>query len=327
MMKIVFCAKLNRLWLERIEGLRHEFPEVDFITDEDIIDREIEDADGLVAGSVSPGLLQKAKKLEIIFVPMAGVDGLPLDFMGEHHIRIANVHGNAPYVAERSIALALSFYGKIINYHDDLKDFRWHGFWALRGVDDTWDSIQGRTCAVIGTGEIGKHIAKYLKAFDCRVIGFKKRPVTERIECFDEITQDLTEALGKSELVFVTLPLTKETRGMFSAEVLATMKGKFLVNVGRGNVVDEEGLYQALKKGILKGAAIDAWYNYPEGGKTQASPSRYPIHELPNAVLSPHIAGFTPQSARMNIEQSIENIRSYIQTGKPRFEVDPELMY
>ncbi|MFH1242272.1 MAG: NAD(P)-dependent oxidoreductase, partial [Pseudomonadota bacterium] len=109
--------------------------------------------------------------------------------------------------------------------------------------------------------------------------------------------------------------------------ILATMKGKFLVNVGRGGVVDEEGLYQALKKGILKGAAMDAWYTYPEKGKTTAPPSRYPIHELPNVVLSPHLAGFTPQSARLNIEQTIENIRSFIETGKARSEVDPDLMY
>lgn len=326
-MKVVFYTKLNRLWLERIERLRHEFVEVDFVTEKTSVDREIKNADALVAGAIQPKVLQDAKNLKIIFVPYAGVDALPLDFIKEHHIRISNVHGNARYVAERAIALTLSFYGKIIDYHNDLKNFQWHGLWAKGSMDDTWDSIQGRTCAVIGTGEIGKYIAKYLKIFDCRVIGFKKRAVTEQIEFFDEITVDLNEALDKSELVFVTLPLTEETRGMFSAEILATMKGKFLVNVGRGGVVEEEGLYQALKKGILKGAAIDTWYSYPERGKTNANPSKYPISELPNVVLSPHLAGFTPQSARLNIEQAIENIRSFIQTGIARSEVDPGLMY
>lgn len=326
-MKICFYAKLNPFWLERIERLRGEFPEVDFVTDKGIIDREIEYADGLVAGEISAKVLQDARNLKIIFVPYAGVDALPLDIIRNHSIRISNVHGNARYVAERAIALALSFYGKVIDYHDDLKNFRWHGFWAKASVEDTWDSIQGRTCAVMGTGEIGKYIAKFLKSFDCTVIGFKKRPVTDGIQFFDEITMDLNEALDKSELVFVTLPLTEETREMFSAKILATMKGKFLVNVGRGGVVDEEGLYQALKKGILKGAAIDAWYTYPEKGKTAAPPSRYPIHELPNVVLSPHLAGFTPQSARLNIEQTIENIRSFVETGKAISEVDPDLMY
>ena len=98
------------------------------------------------------------------------------------------------------------------------------------------------------------------------------------------------------------------------------MNGKFLVNVGRGDAVDEEGLYEALKEGILRGAAIDVWYQYPKGGETTAEPSKYPIHELPNVVLSPHLAGFTPQSARLNIEQTIENIRAFLKTGKAVFE-------
>ncbi len=326
-MKIVFYTKLNRLWLEKIEKLRHEFPKVDFVTEKKLVKGEMKNADAIVAGAIPLNVLPDIKNLEIIFVPYAGVDALPLDFIRENRIRISNVHGNAPYVAERAIALTLSFFGKIIEYHNDLKNSQWHGLWGKGTVDDTWDSIQGRTCAVIGTGQIGRHIAKYLKRFDCRVIGFKKRPVVEKIEFFDAITTRLNEALDKSDLVFVTLPLTQETRGMISAEILATMKGKFLVNVGRGKVVDEEGLYQALRKGILRGAGIDTWYNYPEKGKPNVTPSKYPIHELPNVVLSPHTAGFTPQSMRLNTGQAIDNIRSFLQTGKAKFEVDPDLMY
>ena len=86
-------------------------------------------------------------------------------------------------------------------------------------------------------------------------------------------------------------------------------------------------MYRALEEGILTGAGIDTWYNYPEKGETKAKPSKYPIHKLPNVILSPHLAGFTSQAAGLNIEQTIENIRSYIQTGKAKFEVDPDVMY
>jgi phosphoglycerate dehydrogenase-like enzyme len=326
-MKFLFYTKLNRLWLEKIEQLRKEFSEVDFVTDVQKVDKEIKNAEGIVTGEITLEVIQSAKKLKIIFVPYVGIDALPLDYIKTYGIRISNVHGNARYVAERCVALALSFYGKIIDYHNDLKKFQWHGYWAKGTVSDTWESIQGKTCAVIGTGEIGKYIARYLNVFDCRIIGFKKTPVTEKPDCFDEITTDLNEALEKSELIFVTLPLTEDTKGMFSAEILTRLKGKFLVNVGRGLVVDEEGLYRALKEGILIGAGIDTWYNYPEKRETTAKPSGFPIHELPNVILSPHVAGFTPQAAGINIEQTIENIRSYIQTGKAKFEVDPDLMY
>ena len=326
-MKIVFHNRLNPLWFQRIEELRHEFNHVDFVTDPDKVESALGSANALVTGVISLELIRRAQGLEIIFVPFAGVDGLPLDYARERGVKISNAHGNAPYVAERGIAMALAFYGKVIDYHNDLKESRWHGFAAHRGIRDTWDSIRGKTCAIIGTGEIGKQIAKLLNVFDCRVIGFKKRPVSETPEHFEQIRFDLDEALQEGELIFICLPLTAQTKGMFSAEVLSGLKGRFLVNLGRGGIVDEEGLYRTLKNGILKGAGIDVWYEYPKEGEDKRNPSEFPIHELPNVVLSPHVAGFTPQAATLNIEQTIENIRSYIQTGKAKFEVDPDLMY
>ncbi|MFH1487684.1 MAG: 2-hydroxyacid dehydrogenase [Pseudomonadota bacterium] len=326
-MKLVFYSKLNRFWLEKIEGLQRDFDHVEFVTDRENIGEQLQSADAVVAGELTPELLRGAPNVKIIFVPYAGADALPFDQIKSRHIRVANVHGNAPYVAERAIAMALGFYGKIIDFHNDLKNTQWHGYWASGGVQDSWSSMQGRTGAVLGTGAIGQFIARYLKAFDCRVIGFKKRPADRVPDFFDEMTTDLQKAIDGSEMVFVTLPLTRDTAGLISAEILSRMKGKFLVNVGRGEVVDEKGLYVALREGVLKGAAIDVWYTYPEGGASTGEPSRYPIHELPNVILSPHLAGFTPQAARLNIEQTIENIRSYLKTGRALYELDPESMY
>jgi phosphoglycerate dehydrogenase-like enzyme len=326
-MKFVFYTKLSSGWLEQIDLLRKEFAHIEFVTNAESMEGEIPHAHALVAGEITPELLGPAARLHIIFVPYAGVDALPLEMIRERGIRISNVHVNAPFVAERCIAMALAFYGKIVDYHNDLKKFQWHGYWAKGTVDDTWNSIQGRPCAVIGAGEIGKHIAKQLKAFGCPIIGFRKRAATPLPEYFDHITLDLNEALERSELVFVALPLTPETKGMISAQILSRMRGKFLVNVGRGEIVDEEGLYRSLKDGILKGAAIDAWYTYPEKDETTAVPSRYPIYELPNVILSPHLAGFTPEAAALNITHTIQNIRSYIQTGRAVHEVDLRMMY
>lgn len=326
-MKIVFYYKLNPFWLENIENLRAEFGEVDFVTNREKIQEEMEGAQGIVAGELSLEVVRRARNLEIIFVPYAGVDALPLDYARDRKIRICNVHGNAHYVAERCIAMVLAFYGRIIDYHDDLKHSLWHGYWGGGGIKDTWESIRGKSCAIIGAGEIGKCIARYLKLFDCKVIGFRKRPIRESAEDFDEITLDLNTALDKAELVFVALPLTQETRGLLSANLLARMHGKFLVNVGRGGVVDEEGLYRALKNGTLKGAAIDVWYTYPGMGKPFGRPSGFPFEMLPNVILSPHLAGFTQQAAILNIQQTIENIRAYLRTGKALSEVDLSLMY
>jgi phosphoglycerate dehydrogenase-like enzyme len=170
-MKLVFYNKLNRFWLEKIEGLKHEFSQADFVTERDRVDVEIESA-----------------------------DALPFDLIRKHCIRVANVHGNAPYVAERAMTMALAFYGKLIDFHNDLRNRQWHGYWVTGNVKDSWTSMQGRTAAIIGTGAIGSYIARYLKAFGCRVIGFKRKPVIGVPEFFDEITLDLNRAVDQGEL-------------------------------------------------------------------------------------------------------------------------------
>ena len=87
-------------------------------------------------------------------------------------------------------------------------------------------------------------------------------------------------------------------------------------------------MYNALKDGRLKGAGLDVWYDYPSGGDPEVVyPSRFPFHELSNVVLSPHVGGLTHHAVGLNIEHTIDNIRSYLKTGRPRFEIDPGLMY
>lgn len=326
-MKLICLNRLNRRWMTLLDHLQTEFRHIEVITDQSDAEKSIQTATAVIADRFSRNTLQKAQQLEMIFVPYAGIDALPLDQIKQRRIRVANIHGNAPYVAERAVALALTFYGKIIEYHNDLKHAHWHGFWVGKGARDTWDSIDGKTCAIIGAGQIGQQIAKRLKPFGCRTLGFRRSAVAQTLTYFDEITLDLEHAIRQSELVFVCLPLTPATRGIFNENLLGRMADKFLVNVGRGELVDESALYQSLEKGILKGAAIDTWYRYPQKGDAKTPPSIYPLSELPNVILSPHVAGFTSQSAQLNIEGTMENIRSYLKTGHPKWEVDIQQMY
>ena len=141
------------------------------------------------------------------------------------------------------------------------------------------------------------------------------------------MTADLADAIADAELVFVALPLTPATEGLLSREILAGMKGKFLVNVGRGGIVDEEGLYRALTEGILTGAAIDTWYTYPAKGETAGAPSRFPIHELPNVVLSPHVAGSTWEAVANNADQTVDNVAEWLRTGTCASKVDLRASY
>ncbi|MFC1840312.1 2-hydroxyacid dehydrogenase [Thermodesulfobacteriota bacterium] len=324
-MKILFFKSPVMIWDNIIDELKNEFPEVQFIPHSKITDKDIAEAEAFV-GVTSSKNIEKAENLKIIFINFTGPDMLPFDLVRKKGVRLSNTHGNARYVAERALAMTMTFYGRMMLFHDDLKAGKWHGIWGGDGTDDSWESLYGKSCAIIGTGEIGKWIAHYLKPFNCKITGFKKRPFSEKIKNFDKITTDLTEALEGSEIIFIALPLTDETRDLFTPGILSTMKGKFIINVGRGEVIDEEGLYNSLKNGILKGAALDVWYSYPDFGDN-GNPSKYPFHELENVLFSPHVGGSIVEASEVNLNQTVENIKAYLKTGNPVFEVDISTRY
>ncbi|MFO7850177.1 MAG: NAD(P)-dependent oxidoreductase, partial [Spirochaetia bacterium] len=233
-MKVLFYQKLNSLWREKLQPLFDEFPSVEFVTDYTTAEEHLEDADILVGGKPDRSAIERAKNLSYIVVPFAGVNHLPLDIVRERGIRVSNSHGNAFYVAERTLAMILAFYGKIIEYHNDMKERKlWHGFWVGQGLDDTWESIEGKSCTVLGTGEIGMALAALLKPFGIRMVGYKRTPVKTPPEGFDEMVYDLDEALGTGEIVIVALPATEQTAGLLDRPRLSRMGGKFLVNIGR----------------------------------------------------------------------------------------------
>jgi phosphoglycerate dehydrogenase-like enzyme len=223
--------------------------------------------------------------------------------------------------------MTLAFYGRLVEYHNALRATQWHGFWVGRGAEDEWHSLFGRSCAIFGTGAIGVALARMLKAFDCSVVGYRRRADALLPPYFDRIETDLAKAVQEAELLFIALPLTPATEGLFTKELLLSAQGKFLVNVGRGPIVDEEGLYLALKNGILKGAAIDTWYTYPQGGATTGAPSRFPIHELPNVILSPHVAGSTRDAVELRVGETVQNITEWLTTGRCSRAADLREMY
>jgi phosphoglycerate dehydrogenase-like enzyme len=100
--------------------------------------------------------------------------------------------------------------------------------------------------------------------------------------------------LGRCDYAVVSCPLTDDTRGIIDAAALAALgPGGVIVNVGRGPVIDEDALWQALSTRRIAGAIIDTWYRYPESGASQCFPSKHPLHTLDNVILSPHASGWS----------------------------------
>ncbi len=316
----------HSVWAPAIAQLREEFPEHTWLEGLNEDSPELDTLDIILGGRIPANVFSKTTRLKALFQPFTGVNHLPAEVLIAQGVQVYNVHSNAFDVAERALAMTLAFYARIIEFHNDLKNDIWHGFWVGKGAEDNWDSIYGRTCAILGTGAIGQELAGLLKSFHCTVYGWRRSIGGDLPTHFDALMPTMADAIEAAEIVYIALPGTAETENLLSREILMGMKGKFLVNVGRGAIVDEEGLYDALSQGVLKGAAIDTWYRYPRDGVVGA-PSRFPIHKLPNVIVSPHVGGATNQATQKSVGTTMQNIRAYLKTGRGVWLADLKKMY
>ena len=270
---------------------------------------------------ISKKLCEAATHLKFIQVPWTGVDNLNFDLIREIGVKVCNSHSNAYAVAEQALALMFDATKKIA-YHDRLMRT---GDWNRPKPDksNAVSPFSGRVSksniGIIGYGHIGKIIKQYLSAMGCQFhvadifVGEKK------VE--DDMTYYpmafLKELLGVVDYVFLCVPLTAETRGLFGAEQFAAMKETaILINTSRGEIVDEDALYATLEDKTIGGAAMDTWYNNPKNPfDTDCMPSlKNPFETLDNLVLSPHraamIVGELPhlEDAVMNINRTIDGL-------------------
>ena len=166
-MKVLFYQDQPHVWMKELEQFRKEFPKVDFITDKKDADNHIGTVDIIYGGMVPKEMIEKATSLQLIIVPFTGINQLPLTYLKERGIRVANSHGNARYVAERMVAMILALYGRIIEYHNDLQQKQlWHGGAVGESVNDSWETVHEKPVTILGTGEIGKYTARFLRCFD-----------------------------------------------------------------------------------------------------------------------------------------------------------------
>jgi len=181
--------------------------------------------------------------------------------------------------------------------------------------------LAGRTMGVLGLGTIGVQVARRAAAFGMRVVGTVRRPRqipgVERVYPPDEIDAVLREAA----VLVIALPLTPATRGSVGARELAALpEGAFLVNIGRGGLVDEGALLAALRAGRLAGAGLDVF-------DTEPLPADSPLWAAPRLIITPHVAGDFPGYMDRIIPHFCENLRRYL-GGQPLLNVvDPILGY
>jgi phosphoglycerate dehydrogenase-like enzyme len=188
------------------------------------------------------------------------------------------------------------------------------------------DTLEGKTLCIVGMGNIGSAIAERVRPFGTRVVGVK-RTVREDDPAWryaDRLysTDRLHDALGEADYVAVTLPGTPETQHLVNAGAIGAMKlGAYFVNVGRGTVVDEGALVEALENGHLSGAALDVF-------EVEPLPEESSLWELPNVVVSPHATDMVPSLInKRQTDLFCENLRRYLGGESLVNVLDKELLY
>ena len=257
----------------------------------------IADADALVVGRFDAGLLAANPDLRWIQALSAGVDHLPCDAIEEAGIALTNASGvSAEPIAEQVFGALLGFERRFLESQANKGRNAWE---RVEGGE-----IRGKTLGVVGVGAIGTRVAELGQAFGMEVLGTKRDPTTMP-ESVDEAfgADEHAELCRRADYLVLACPLTDETEGLLGmAEFRQMPSDAVLVNVARGEVVDEEALVRALQNRVIRGAALDVF-------ETEPLPADSPLWDLSNVLLTPHMAGSTPKKYERWADVVAENYR------------------
>jgi phosphoglycerate dehydrogenase-like enzyme len=288
-----------------------------------LLDRAVV-AFGISGGDTPDGLvelLRKAPRLRWVHATSAGAGELVrragLDPETLARVRITTSSGvHATPLAEFALLGLLAFAKELPRLAADQRARAWptqrHPVRELRG----------QTLFVVGVGAIGEEVARLGGALGMRVVGFRRDP-SQPSRWTDELhgPDRLRDLVDRADALVVTLPLTGETAGLVDAETIARMRpGCVFVNVGRGGVVDEEALIDALRDGRLAGAALDVF-------ATEPLPPGSPLWTLPNVLVSPHGAALSARENERIVDLFVDNLRGFLDGARMANVVEPGVFY
>lgn len=318
-MKVLLLADWGKPFYS---GLRQKFPVIDFVEaygDADIR-REVADAE-VVFGYLSEDQFRLGKKIRWIQTLDAGMEGLfrRIPEVIETDITVTNARGaGAPQIGEHGVALMLALARGLNDFWRLKRERKWDQQHGLSVVQ----IIAGRTAGIIGFGKSGKEIGWRCKALGMNVIAVDKRavdgdPIVTNVWSVDR----LKELLSKSDYVFVTAPYSSENENLIGAAELAAMKATaFLIVTSRGRIVEHKALVNALRERKIAGAGLDVVIQEP-------LPADNELWEFDNVIITPHIAGNSPELDQWTYDIFEDNLHRYVTKQGLRNVVDKRLRY
>lgn len=241
----------------------------------------------------------------------AGVDFLPLRSLPEHISVAYNAGAYAEPMAEHVLAMALAAAKRLPQEHEAMRNGEFNQFRPTR-------RLAGSVCGILGYGETGREVARLMRALGVRIQAVNRSGRTDDPVEFAGTLDDLGRVMETSDIIVVTLSLTRRTSGIIDAGQLArTRPGAILVNVARGEVVDQGALYRHLSERPGFTACLEAWWVEPvRHGRFELE---HPFLDMPNVIASPHNSAVTEGFLGTVVRRGAMNVRRLLAGEEPRF--------
>ena len=305
-LKIVFldAATMGDISFEPIEALG-EFIKYDNSTPEEAIER-VKDCDVLIINKilVTPKLIDAAPNLRLICESATGVNNIDLEYAASKGIPVRNAVGySTTTVSQATFMHILSLMGEGPYYDECVKSGRYSAMNMFTDPSKNWEELDGKTIGIIGMGNIGSRVAKIAEAFGMNVCYFSTSGTGH---CKDYPCLPLDELLNQSDIVSIHAPLNERTNGLIGAEQIAQMKPtSIIVNMGRGGIVDEQALADAINEKRIAGAALDVFVKEPVPADNPLLHTKHPER----LRLAPHAAWASVQARERLVQQIADNIQ------------------
>ena len=276
---------------------------------------ELRDADVYVGSRFTAAMADAAEKLRLVHIAGAGTDKVDFDALVPDTL-VANTFHHEQSIAEYAVAAAVMLRRGFLTQDRELR----RDIWATSVYDSAIpqpSALGDARIGFIGFGHIGQRTWNLFRAFGCTaaaVTGSGRVPDCGLAWAAD--TSELDRLMRECDVAVVSAPLNDQTVGMIGdAQFRALGRDGVLINVGRGPLVQERALYDALAGGVIRAAAIDVWYRYPSGDDV-SPPSNLPFANLPNLVMTPHSSGVTRDTFTGRVDDIVANI-GRLQRGEP----------
>jgi len=308
----------------QVDVLRRRFPDVEFknVNTRDEVPAALRDADVAFAPFLLAEWVDDAPALRWVHSSAAAVEGLlPLPALAKRNILVSNSRGvQAVAMAENVIGGLLVLARKFDRTLGAQREHRW----IQNELIDDWPwLLHGKRMTIVGLGTIGMEVARRAHAFGMKITGIRRRTSEPKPDFIDRVfaPESLDDALAGCEILVLSAPGVDATKRIIGPDQLARLApGAVLVNVARGQVVDELAMIDALRSGALGGAVLDVFEREP-------LPADSPLWDLPNVVITPHSSGFRAAHWDDVIELFAENLERFRRGDTLANLVDPSAGY